>query len=170
MNYRSRIDLGVAATVMTVGAVFAVEAWRIDPASYEAIGPRAVPVFLACLMMGLGALIGVSAFGSRQQTEQLEPADFGFRNSDVSRVLAVIGAGAVTTFVFWAAGYLVAMILGTLLMLWVFGVRSPLVLIFAALAAGVVYQFVFMGLMGLLDPRGALIDLRWLSRLITPGS
>ncbi|WP_227272283.1 tripartite tricarboxylate transporter TctB family protein [Roseobacter weihaiensis] len=170
MNYRSHIDLGVATTVIIIGAIFALEAWRIDPASYEAIGPRAVPVFLACLMIGLGALIGVSAFASKDQTTAAEEADFGFHNSDIPRVFAVIGAGAVTTLVFWAAGYLVAMILGTLLMLWVFGVRAPLVLILVAIVAGVVYQFVFMGLMGLLDPRGALIDLRWLSRLITPGS
>lgn len=170
MTYRSRIDLGVAIVVFVIGLIFALEAWRINPASFEAVGPRFVPVFLACLMMGLGVLVGLSAIMSKDQGATDDIADFGFRDSDLAKVLGVIGAGAITALLFWALGYLVAMIIGTFLMLWVFGVRSPFALILLPVAAGVVYQFVFMGLMGLLDPRGALVDLRWLSRLITPGS
>ncbi|WP_224815947.1 tripartite tricarboxylate transporter TctB family protein [Hasllibacter sp. MH4015] len=168
MTYRSRIDLGVAATVIAIGAVFAVEAWRIDPASYEAVGPRSVPVFLAVLMIALGAIIAIGAVAGGAPEEEAE--SFGFRNSDVRRVLSVIAVGAICTAIFWAAGYMVAMIVGTGLMLWVFGVRRPIILLLLPILAGIVYQFVFMGLMGLLDPRGELVDLRWLSRLITPGS
>lgn len=169
MTYSNRIDLGVSAVVILVGAVFALEAWRIDPASYEAVGPRAVPLFLALVMVAMGAVIGGCALAGRSGAEASDPA-FGFRDSDVARVVAVIASGAAYVAAFWAAGYLAATALGAALALWVFGVRDPPVLLGTAVAAAVVYQFVFMGLMGLLDPRGAMIDLRAWSRIVTPGS
>ncbi|MEL6800508.1 MAG: tripartite tricarboxylate transporter TctB family protein [Pseudomonadota bacterium] len=169
MTYRTRIDIGVAVVVIAIGIVFGIEALRINPASHEAVGPRSVPVFLALLMIVLGAGIGLSALANRT-VETADTDDFGFRDSDLKRVFAVIGAGIVYTAAFWAVGYLTATVLAGGLALWVFGVRSPLVIILGAIAAGIAYQFIFMGLMGLLDPRGELLDLRWLSRLITPGS
>lgn len=167
MSHRKRIDLGVALVVIALGLGLGLEAWRIDPSSYEAVGPRAVPLFLCAAMVLLGALVGVGALTGGGADD--DPS-FGFRDSDLPRVAAVIGAGAVYAFVFWAAGYLVATVVGAALAFVAFGVRSPLVVIGGAVAAGIVYQLVFMGLMGLLDPRGALIDLRDLSHLITPGS
>ena len=169
MTYRARIDLGVAAVVVAIGAVFGIEAWRIDPRSYEAVGPRFVPVFLAGTMIVLGMALGLAAFLSRNDSLADNDPAFGFRNSDLRRVLTVIGAGAVYTFAFWALGYMAATVIGAALALWVFGVRSPFVLILVSIGAGVVYQAVFMGMMGLLDPQGALIDLRALSNLVTPG-
>lgn len=169
MTYRSRIDLGVAAVVIAIGTVFGIEAWRIDPASYEAIGPRFVPLFLCLAMIALGALIGIAALVA-PGAEAPPEAGFGFRDTDLGRVAAVIGAGIAYVFAFWALGYFVATIIAAALALFVFGVRAPVILILGAVAAGVVYQVVFMGLMGLLDPRGELLDLRSLSRLVTPGS
>lgn len=169
MTYRSRIDLGVSAVVIAIGVVFAIEAWRIDPRSFEAVGPRLVPEFLAIVMIMLGGAVGVGAWLNRAP-ETSDGDEFGFRNSDLRRVFAVIGAGGVYAFAFWALGYLVATMLGAALALWVFGVRSPVVLILVPIAAGVLYQIVFMGLMGLLDPGGELLDLRLLSRIVTPGS
>ncbi|MFO6464287.1 tripartite tricarboxylate transporter TctB family protein [Jannaschia sp. KMU-145] len=167
LTARTRIDLGVAATVIAIGAVFAFEAWRIDPASYEAVGPRAVPLFLAVAMIVLGASIGLGAWWRVGHGTPPEPG-FGFADSDLRRVAAVIGAGAVYTFAFWAMGYMMATILGMAMALWVFGVRSPVMLVVLPLIAGIAYQVIFMGYMGLLDPRGALLNLRWLSNPVTP--
>ena len=168
MTYRSRIDLGVAAAVIAIGVIFAVEAWRIDPRSYESVGPRLVPEFLAILMILLGAAVGVGAWINRARETDIDK-EFGFRNSDLRRVFLVIGTGGAYAFAFWAFGYLVATILGAALALWVFGLRSPVLLIVVPIVAGALYQFVFMGMMGLLDPRGEVLDLRFLSALITPG-
>ena len=169
MTYRSRIDLGVAVVVIAIGALFALEGWRIDPSSYEAIGPRAVPMVLASVMIAFGAVIGLRALMDRD-SDLPTPEGFGFRDSDIGRVLAVVGSGAVYVFTFWAAGYFGATIVAAVLAFLTFGVRSPVAIVLGAIAAGIVYQFIFMGLMGLLDPRGELLDLRFLSRIITPGS
>ena len=162
----ARIDLGLTVVVVGVGAVFAVEAWRIDPTSYEAVGPRAVPLFLACAMIGLGAALALGAW-LRDDRAPLPPG-IGFEGANLGRVALVIGAGALYAAAFWALGYMVATILGMAMALWVFGVRRPLVLIALPVAAGIAYQAVFMGFMGLLDPRGALLDLRWLADPVTP--
>ena len=172
MTGRRRIDLGVAAVCIALGALFAAEAWRIDPRSYEAVGPRAVPLALALVLVAGGAAIGLGAWLGRGAPGEgaVEPGgEFGFAGSDVARVVQVVGAGAAYALAFWALGYMVATMIGMALALWVFGVRAPLALVLLPVAAGILYQAVFMGLMGLLDPPGALIDLRWLSAPVTPG-
>ena len=167
MQSRTQIDIGVAAACITIGAVFALEAWRIDPRSSEAIGPRFVPLVLAGIMIVGGALVGGLAW-LRDGSAAPPGSGFGFRDSDIRRIAMVVGAGVVYTFAFWAIGYMGATTLAMALVLWVFGVRNPLVLIAVPIVAGIVYQIIFMGLMGLLDPRGELLDLRWLSNRVTP--
>ena len=167
MQSRTQIDIGVAVACIAIGAVFALEAWRIDPRSSEAIGPRFVPLVLAGIMIVGGALVGGLAW-LRDGSAAPPSGDFGFRDSDIRRITMVVAAGALYTFAFWAIGYLGATVLGMALALWVFGVRNPLVLVALSIVAGIMYQFIFMGLMGLLDPRGELLDLRWLSEPVTP--
>lgn len=165
MQSRTRIDLGVAAACIVVGAVFALEAWRIDPRSYEAVGPRFAPLFLAGAMVVGGALVGLTAWlGDRNAGST--GGDFGFEGSDLRRVLMVIGTGAVGVAVFWAAGYMASVAVVALLALLAFGVRAPVALVAVPLVAAIAYQFVFMGLMGLLDVRGAWVDLRPLGRAV----
>lgn len=164
---RTRIDLGLSAVVVVVGIVFVLEALRIDPASYEAVGPRAVPLFLAGSTIALGLAIGLAAWWRADATPP--SPGIGFAESDLRRVALMLGAGAAYAVAFWALGYMVATMLGMALALWVFGVRSPAMLIAMPIAAGLLYQIVFMGFMGLLDPRGALLDLRALSTPVTPG-
>ncbi|MCK0167213.1 tripartite tricarboxylate transporter TctB family protein [Jannaschia sp. S6380] len=169
MSYRSRIDLGVACVVVLIGLVLGAEALRIDPKSYEAVGPRAVPLFLACAMVMGGLLVGASAWRVRRTRAPAETdADYGFRDSDLARVAAVIGVGLVYLIAFWALGYFGATIIAMALILVVFGNRNPLTIIGGAILAGLVYQVVFMGAMGLLDPRGALVDVRPVTSIFTP--
>lgn len=168
MSYRTRIDLGVACIVIAIGLVFLWQALLIDPKSHEAVGPRAVPMFLAVTMIVLGAAIGIGSLGSSGTRPEHE--DFGFGDSDILRVAAIVAVGAVFLVAFWAAGYMLATAVAAALSFRVFGVRSPVVILSGAVAASIAYQALFMGLMGLFDPRGELLDLRMLSRLVTPGS
>ena len=170
LSYRARVDLGVAAAVVAVGAVILAEAWRIDPRSYGTVGPRFAPVVLASTMIALGLLVGLGALLGAREGAAAVPDDpaYGFRDVDLGRVAAVIGVGAAFTLAFWAVGFMGAAAVGMALALWVFGVRSPATLVAVSVLAALVYQFTFMGLMGLLDPRGALLDLRPLARLVTP--
>ena len=164
---RTRVELGAAAAVAGIGAIFAIEAMGIDPRSYEQVGPRAVPVTLALAMIALAAVIAIGALRGNAQAAPPEPG-YGFADSDIARVAGVIGAGAALTIAFWAAGYMAACFVGMVLVMRVFGVRSWPAILATSAAAAVAYQFTFMGMMGLLDPRGALLDLRPVSSLVTP--
>ena len=70
-------------------------------------------------------------------------------------------------FLFWGFGYFVAVILTYIAMLLTFGVRNPFWMIGGGIVLAVIFQWLFMGVMLLNDPKGAIIDLRsytsWIS-------
>ena len=183
-RYRGRVDVGAGLATMAVGAFFAALAATISPDSYDTVGPRFVPALLAGAMLGLGALVALGGWRRARRPSGVAPGapsvgsgatdpvpttddDFGFRGSDIRRVVQVIGCGVVYVALFWALGYLVATAVAMLLMLLAFGNRSPLVLVLVPIAAALVYQYVFVGLMGLYDPAGALVDLSGLSARVS---
>ena len=183
-RYRGRVDVGAGLATMAVGAFFAALAATISPDSYDAVGPRFVPALLAGAMLGLGALVALGGWRRVRGVSDVAPSvapaasapasdaaptddDFGFRGSDIRRVVQVIGCGVVYVALFWGLGYLVATAVAMLLMLLAFGNRSPLVLILVPIAAALAYQYTFVGLMGLYDPAGALVDLSGLSARIS---
>ncbi len=177
LSYRSKIDLGVAAGTIAVGLFFLWQASEISVGmADDVVGPSAVPYFLAFAIIGLGVVIGAFAFiGSRGAEEtsadravtesvagdaaKAETDAFGFRDTDVWRVVGVIAIGFVYIALFYAFGYVIATGLALVLMLVVFGNRNPIVVIGTAIAGALVYQYVFMGLMGLHDPPGLLFNL-----------
>ena len=163
LTYRGRIELGVAAVTITVGLLFVALASTISSAAFDPIGPRALPLFLAACIVALGAAIGVAGWRDRTPDAALS-ADYGFRSSDLAQVAQVIGAGLVYLALFFALGYMAATLLAFPLVLFAFGARRALVMLALSLFAAVLYQYVFMGLMGLNDPAGGLLDLRVLSR------
>ena len=79
----------------------------------------------------------------------------------------VIGCGVFFVFLFWGFGYFVAVILTYIAMLLTFGVRNPFWMIGGGIVLAVIFQWLFMGVMLLNDPKGAIIDLRsytsWIS-------
>jgi hypothetical protein len=171
MTYRTKVELGVTVACLVIGGFFTYEALRIPAEEGELIGSRTVPLFLAVLIMALGVLASIVSIveGGNGEDEEEIPAEdeYGFADSDVVRVFQVIGCGVVYIAMFWAFGYLLSTFVALLLMLLAFGNRRWRPLILMPLIGTVVYEFVFMGLMGLYDPAGALVDLSALSNLIS---
>jgi hypothetical protein len=174
LSYRTKIELGVTAVVIVTGLFFAVLAWDINPKSHE-IGPRAVPMFIATMMILLGALIAFVAMrfnsienGNASADDDIyEEDDYGFADADITRVFSVIGCGIVYIIIFIAAGYFVATMASLFLIMVAFGNRNPRTLILVPVIGTAVYQYVFMGLMGLHDPAGELLDVTALTNLIS---
>ena len=171
LRYRTKIDFGVAAATIAVGCFFVYLASQISANDDGGVGPEVVPYFLAFAMIGLGVLIGVSAlmFNGNNQQRTMTPQElaaheaedeFGFRDSNISRVFAVIGMGGLYIWLFYALGYLLATLISLALMLIVFGNRNLITVAVLSIIGAMVYQYVFMGLMGLHDPNGAYFDFK----------
>ena len=166
LTYRGRIELGVALVTVAVGLLFVGLASTINPSAFDPIGPRALPLFLGFAVIALGVLVGVVGWRDRTPEAAL-PKDYGFRSSDLAQVAQVIGAGAVYVALFFAVGYMVATLIAFPLVMLSFGARRAFVMLALSVFAALLYQYVFMGLMGLNDPAGGLFDLRGLSRAVS---
>ncbi|MGI9479035.1 MAG: tripartite tricarboxylate transporter TctB family protein [Hyphomicrobiaceae bacterium] len=164
IRYRTKIDLGVAAVTIALGLFFAYNVYKIETLSENAIGPAYFPAILSTLMIGLGVLVGASAlfFNSTVQkvTGEAEDGDekFGFRDSDITRVVLVVAMGFVYIALFYAFGYFIATFISLALMLLVFGNRNIGLILALSVIGALAYQYVFMGLMGLYDPAGLYFD------------
>lgn len=162
-SYKTKVEYGVAIVVTLIGLFFIYQASTIK-ASKEAIGPQTMPMVLAVLLVLGGLWLAFRAW--RGKAGEIKDG-YGFLESDVGRIFRIIGAGALFIVLFWAFGYFVALIFTFILMLYTFGVRSWLKMIIGALLLAVVFQWLFMGVMLLNDPKGALVDLRPYTSLIS---
>ncbi len=162
-NYKIKVEYWVAATVVLIGLFFIFQASTIA-VSKEAVGPRTMPMALAVALVLGGIYLGVRAFlGKAGDLKE----GYGFLETDVARILEVIGSGLLFVFLFWAFGYFVALIGTFIAMLFSFGIRSWPKMIIGSIGLAVVFQWLFMGIMRLNDPRGALINLRPYTSLIS---
>lgn len=164
LGYKEKLELGVAAVVALIGVFFVVQASFIRPALNDPIGPKVLPMTIAIALVVGGALIAIRAL-----THAAGPMHdgYGFLESNVRRIAAVIGCGVVYVVLFWGIGYFAATLASVFLIMLAFGNRNYRIMTGVAVFAAFVYQFVFMGLMGLHDPRGALADLRPLTNWLT---
>ena len=162
-SYKTKVEYGVATTVILIGLFFIYQASTIK-ASKEAIGPQTMPMFLAIFLVLGGLWLAFRAW--RGKAGEIKEG-YGFLESDVGRIFRIIGAGVLFVLLFWAFGYFVAVIFTFIMMLYTFGVRSWLKMIIGALLLAVVFQWLFMGVMLLNDPKGALVDLRPYTNLIS---
>ena len=169
LRYRTKIDIGVSVITIAIGAFFLYQVSLIETLQSDAIGPSLFPNFLALAMIALGVLIGASALlfnatarraNEAHSIEEEAEETFGFRDSDIKRVSAVIFMGFVYIALFYAFGYLISTFLSLALMLLVFGNRRPLQILILSVIGALAYDYVFMNLMGLYDPPGALFDLQ----------
>jgi hypothetical protein len=64
-------------------------------------------------------------------------------------------------------GYFLAIIIGYTLMLLSFGVKNISKIFFSTFLMAIVFQWLFMGIMRLNDPSGALFDLRPYTSIIS---
>lgn len=155
-DHKVKVEYGVSAVVLLIGVFFVFLALTIET-SREAVGPRTMPMFLAVSLVIAGVWLALRAFLGRAGDLR---EGYGFLESDVTRILMVVGCGVIFLILFWAFGYFVAVFLTYVAMLYTFGVRSWGWMIGGAVVLSMIFQWLFMGVMLLNDPAGAIVDLR----------
>ena len=162
-DYKIKVEYGVSAVVLLVGVFFIFQAFTIET-SREAVGPRTMPLWLAIALVLGGLWLAIRAFTGRAG----DPKDgYGFLESDIRRITMVVGCGVLFVALFWGLGYFTAIIVTYVAMLYTFGVRSWGWMVGGGLVLAVIFQWLFMGIMLLNDPAGAVIDMRPLTNWIT---
>ena len=162
-DYKIKVEYGVSAVVLLIGVFFIFQAFTIET-SREAVGPRTMPMFLAIALVLGGLWLAFRAMTGR--AGDLKDG-YGFLESDVKRILMVVGCGVLFVILFWGLGYFVAIIATYIAMLYTFGVRSWSWMVGGGLVLALIFQWVFMGIMLLNDPAGAVIDMRPFTNWIT---
>ena len=155
-EYKIKVEYGVSAVVLLIGFFFIFQAFTIET-SREAVGPRTMPLTLAISLVLGGLWLAIRAFTGR--AGDLKDG-YGFLESDIRRIVMVVGCGAFFVLMFWGFGYLIAVITTYIAMLYTFGVRNRLWMIVGGIILAVIFQWLFMGVMLLNDPAGAILDLR----------
>ena len=162
-EYKIKVEYGVSAVVLLIGAFFMFQAFTIET-SRETVGPRTMPLYLAVALVLGGLWLAFRAYTGR--AGDLKDG-YGFLESDVKRISMVVGCGVLFVLLFWALGYFAAVIVTYIAMLYTFGVRQWAWMVGGGLILAVIFQWLFMGIMLLNDPAGALIDLRRLTNWIS---
>ena len=162
-NYKTKVEYGVSAIVILVGLFFIYQASTIG-SSKEMFGPSAMPFALSISTILGGFWLAFRAFRGKVGAVQ---EGYGFLESDLKRIIWVIGSGVAFILTFYLFGYFLAIILGYALMLLSFGVRDKSKILFSAFLMALVFQWLFMGIMRLNDPSGALLDLRPYTSIIS---
>lgn len=155
-EYKIKVEYGVSAVVLLVGVFFIFQAFTIET-SRESVGPRTLPMILAVSLVIGGMWLAFRAFTGK--TGDLKDG-YGFLESDVKRIFMVVACGVLFVVMFWAFGYFSAVIVTLIAMLLTFGVRNWIAMIIGAVVLAFIFQWVFMGVMLLNDPKGAVFDMR----------
>ena len=162
-EYKIKVEYGVAAVVLLVGVFFIFQAFTIET-SRESVGPRTLPMILAVSLVIGGLWLALRAYTGK--TGDLKDG-YGFLESDVKRIFLVVGCGVLFVVVFWGFGYFLAVIVTLIAMLLTFGVRNWIAMLLGAVLLAIIFQWVFMGIMLLNDPKGAIVDMRPYTNWIT---
>ena len=162
-SYKIRVEYGVSAVVLLIGIWFLFQSFTIE-ASREAVGPRTMPLILAIALVFSGIYLAFRAYSGRAGDLK---EGYGFLESDVRRIFMVVGCGALFVFLFWGFGFFVALIFTFISMLYTFGVRRWIGMTLGALVLAFAFQALFMGVMRLNDPKGAIVDMRPYTNWIT---
>jgi len=162
-QYKVKLEYGVAAVVFLVGLFFIYQAFTIET-SKESIGPRTLPLILAVSLVIGGLWLALRAMMGK--VGELKEG-YGFLESDSKRIFMIVACGVLFVSVFWGFGYFSAVIVTLIAMLLTFGVRNWVAMIIGAIVLAIIFQWVFMGIMLLNDPKGAIIDMRPYTNWIT---
>lgn len=162
-QYKIKVEYGVSALVLLVGIFFIFQAFTIET-SRESVGPRTLPMILAVALVVGGLWLGLRALLGK--TGDMTDG-YGFLESDTKRIFLVVACGALFVAVFWGFGYFLAVIVTLFAMLITFGVRNWIAMIISAILLAIIFQWVFMGIMLLNDPQGAIVDMRPYTNWIT---
>ncbi len=157
MGYKKKLEAYVAAVVFLIGVFFAYHASQIKPFLMDVVGPRALPLTLsALLIIGSSSILLRAILGHVGEVQE----GYGFQDSNIKRINSVISSGVIYVVCFWAFGYFLATFIAVGLIMISFGHRNIIKILLFSIAASLIYQFIFMGMMGLYDPAGEVLDLR----------
>lgn len=162
-QYKIKVEYGVAAVVVLIGVFFIFQAFTIET-SREAVGPRTLPLIISVSLVIGGIWLAVRAY--TDNAGDLKEG-YGFLESDITRICLVVGCGALFVFLFWAFGYFTAVLFTFIATLAAFGVRNWFAMIGGAIVVAFLFQLLFMGVMRLNDPKGAVFDMRPYTNWIT---
>ena len=162
-NYKIQVEYGVSAVIFLIGTFFIFQAFTIDT-TREMVGPRTLPMVLAISIV-LGSIwLALRAFlGNTGEIKK----GYGFLESDMRRIVMVISCGAIFVIAFFLLGYFTALFFTFIAMLYTFSVRSWLKMLVSSIILAIIFQWLFMGIMLLNDPKGSLIDMRPFTNWIT---
>jgi hypothetical protein len=143
-------DLWIGVGVMIIGAAFLHETLQIDEGADEITEMMLAPYGISCLVIALGAfqaLVGAisaarSGTGGTADHEPVRPF----------RLAAVIAVGICFMILFPLIGYMFSSLITLALMMLLFGNRPGTRFAAIAVAGTLVYQLVFVDLMGVHDP------------------
>ncbi len=155
-QYKTKVEYWVSLVVLLIGVFFVFQAMTIGT-SKELVGPRTMPLILAICLIISGVWLGLRAYLGRAGDLTDE---YGFLDSDIGRILEVVGCGVLFVFVFWGFGYFAALIVAFIATLYAFGNRNWIGIIVGSIILAVIFQWLFMGVMLLSDPQGYFVDLR----------
>ena len=162
-DYKIKVEYCVGAVVLLIGLFFIFQAFTIST-SRESVGPRTLPMMLA-VSISIGGLWLILRAILRRVGDLSD--GYGFLESDVKRIILVVACGVLFVTLFWSFGYFVAVIFTLMAMLMTFGVRNWIAMIIGAIVLAFIFQWVFMGVMLLNDPKGAIFDMRPYTNWIT---
>jgi len=148
-----RIALGIILTGLAALALAAT----IPPGTDAGVGPRFVPVILACGLLALGLAAAVSSWLSGDAAPPAPREEN--RQGGMFRVVVVTALGFVYVLMLGAVGYALSTLIVLALLLVLFGTRRPLRLALISTAGAAIYYLIFVRQLGMYDPAGWLIDL-----------
>lgn len=141
----------VGLALALVGAVAMIASFDIKPDPDGGWGARIFPLFGAGILFGLGL---IEAFGGMRDVSQTaSPA----RN--ILPVLVLLAVALAYVWLIGRVGYLLSTGIVAPLVLVIFGSRSPLVLVAAAVLCPAAYHLIFFIGLGVFPPYGAWFDL-----------
>lgn len=162
-SYKIKVEYGVSAVVLLIGVFFIFQAFTIET-SREAVGPRTMPMIIAIALVISGLWLFLRAYTDR--AGDLKDG-YGFLESDIGRIMLVVGCGVLFLVLFWGFGFFTAIIFTFLAMMATFGVKAWIKMAIGSLVVALLFQVLFMGVMRLNDPKGALVDMRPYTNWIT---
>lgn len=170
-----KLEIGAAVICVILGGTIFLLASQISPDTDEAIGPRTVPLAIGILISVLGALLLITAIVNERRMKKEKdsekyspkPPIIRIQNMEIINILNIIGCGVIYVLLFWATGYYLATLISLGISLFLFGTRKVLPLALISILGALSYQIVFMSMMGLDDPAGALINISNLTQYLS---
>jgi len=142
-----------------IGLFFLVQAQKVETNQANLIGPSLVPSIISILLIVLGIITGVRALFFIKGAE-VSAQSKGHGLQTYLKLSAITLLGFFYIWAFEAFGYLASTFLVSVIIMYIFGIRKITRLATYAVVGSISYYLVFVKLMKIYDPPGALINVQ----------